>query len=88
VLFMFPLFLTPWSRAAAVVACMFSVFPVRAQPLEQVLGQVVSSHPKLRVAHANVLAVRYEIAQSQAAKAPKFSILADPAIAIRRAIRS
>jgi outer membrane protein, adhesin transport system len=77
---MFPLFLTSWPRAAAVVACMFSVFPVRGQSLEQVLGQVVSSHPKLRVAHANVLAVRYEIAQSQAAKAVKFSILADPGL--------
>jgi outer membrane protein, adhesin transport system len=54
--------------------------PTWAQPLEQVIAQMVATHPRLRGAQANVRASRYDIEQSKAATAPKFSLLADPGI--------
>jgi outer membrane protein, adhesin transport system len=63
----------------ALVFCAICL-PAWGTPLEQVAAQMLATHPKLRVASANVRATQYDIDAAKAATAPKFSAIADPGI--------
>ena len=56
-----------------------------ADTLAQVVGQVVKSHPRVKVARSTARSVQHEIEQAEAGNSPKFGLIADPGRSYNRA---
>ncbi len=72
--------LMPFPRPLIVLFFLGLCAPASAQSLEQVIHQMMATHPKLRASQAGVRASQYDIEQAKAATAPKFGLLADPGL--------
>lgn len=75
-------FLNRRCRNAMATAMLFGLVSgigsTRAETLQQVVDFALQNHPRIRVAVSTARSVRYEVDQAEAAKSPKFGVIADP----------